>query len=314
MTDAIEKSKTRRKPWTAVILSAILPGLGHIYCGQIVIGIILMFAVSLFFPVLIFDTNRVKPTSTGIEYPLLLMFSAMTVFIGIVAMVDSYRQARRTRYDYQLKDYNRWYVYVALTVIFCGGGIGYSLQIRDKYIEAFYVPADSMVPTIFNGDRILASKTAYRTADPERGDIVLFPNPDDRQQNYIKRVVALAGDTVEIKDSQLYVNDVKLEINKVRDLTFDTRTGKADGAVFLENNNGVEYEVLIADKIGDKPIPAQDFAKTAVPKYCCFVLGDNRNHSRDSRHFGPIPLSSLRGKFGYLYFANGDFSRVGRLK
>ncbi|MCD6393483.1 MAG: hypothetical protein J7M40_08240, partial [Planctomycetes bacterium] len=112
MTDAIEKSKTRRKPWVAVVLSAILPGLGHIYCGQIVIGVALMFAVSLFFPVLIFDTNRVKPTTADAQNCLLIMFSLMTVFVGIVAMIDSYRQARRTRYDYELKDYNKWFVYL----------------------------------------------------------------------------------------------------------------------------------------------------------------------------------------------------------
>ena len=165
MNDTIIESKTRRKPWTAVMLSAILPGMGHIYCGQIVIGISLMFATSFFFPVLLFDTHRVKPTSEGVAMGLLFMFGMMTVLIGIVALVDSYRQARRTRIDYELKDYNRWYVYLMLIVIFCGGGIGYSLQIRDKYIEAFYLPTDSMVPTFFNGDRVIADKTAYQASE-----------------------------------------------------------------------------------------------------------------------------------------------------
>ncbi len=314
MTDTIEKSKTRRKPWTAVILSAILPGLGHIYCGQIVIGIALMFATSLFFPVLLFDTHRVKPTSSGIEYGLLLMFSLMTVLIGLVAMIDSYRQARRTRYDYELKDYNRWYVYLALTVIFCGGGIGYSLQIRDKYIEAFSIPTNSMVPTIRHGDRILANKTAYRQTDPKRGDIVLFANPDNRHQNYIKRIVALAGDTVEIKNSQLYVNDKKLEIKKNRPLAFSTKQVKAKGTVFTEKNDGAEYEIFLADEIDDNDVPPQNFEKMTVPKYTCFVLGDNRNHSHDSRNFGPIPLTSVRAKFGYLYFPGSDWSRFGPVK
>ncbi len=314
MTDAIEKSKTRRKPWTAVMLSAILPGMGHIYCGQIVIGIGLMFATSLFFPVLIFDTHRVKPTSEGVEIGLLLMFSVMTVLVGIVALVDSYRQARRTRYDYQLKDYNRWYVYVALTVIFCGGGIGYSLQIRDKYIEAFSVPTWSMAPTIFSGDRVLANKTAYRLADPERGDIVLFANPDNRRQNYIKRVVALAGDTVEIKDGHLYINDKKLERTQLDPLTFKTSQGNVKGTVFLEKNNSAEYRIFLADEIAGSTPPTEDLEKLTVAKYSCFVLGDNRLSSRDSRHFGPIPLTSVRGKFGYLYCPARNWSRFGPIK
>jgi len=314
MTDAIEKSKTRRKPWVAVVLSAILPGLGHIYCGQIVIGVALMFAVSLFFPVLIFDTNRVKPTTADAQNCLLIMFSLMTVFVGIVAMIDSYRQARRTRYDYELKDYNKWFVYLALVVIFCGGAVGYSLQIRDKYIEAFYVPADSMVPTIFNGDRVLANKTAYRAADPRPGDIVLFANPDYRQQNYIKRVVALAGDTVEIREGQLYINDKKLQRTQLDPLTFKTSQGDAKGTVFLEKNNGAEYRIFLADEIdGQLPQP-KDLEKLTVPKYCCFVLGDNRLSSRDSRHFGSIPITSVRGKFGYLYFPSRNWSRFGTVK
>ena len=314
MTDAIEKSKTRRKPWVAVVLSAILPGLGHIYCGQIVIGVALMFAVSLFFPVLIFDINRVKPTTTDAQNGLLIMFSLMTILVGIVALIDSWRQARRTRYDYQLKDYNRWYIYVALTVIFCGGGIGYSLQIRDKYIEAFYFPTDSMVPTIFNGDRAVANKTAYRAADPARGDIVLFANPDYRQQNYIKRVVALAGDTVEIKDGQLYVNEKQLQRTQLDPLTFKTKQGDAKGTVFLENNNGAEYRIFLADEIaGESPQP-KDLERLTVPKYCCFVLGDNRLYSRDSRQFGSIPITSVRAKFGYLYFTTRNWSRFGTLK
>ena len=308
MDDTIVESKTRRKPWTAVMLSAILPGMGHIYCGQIVIGVALMFATSLFFPVLIFDTHRVKPTSEGVEMGLLFMFGMMTVLVGIVALLDSYRQARRTRIDYELKDYNRWYVYLMLIVIFCGGGVGYSLQIRDKYIEAFSVPAWSMAPTIQNGDRVLADKTAYLGSDPERGDVVLFMNPDGRRQNYIKRVVAVAGDTVEIRDGQVYVNDEVLERREVRKASFNTGDGPSSGAVFVEKIDGSEYEIFVAEAAGG------DFAKITVPKYCCFVLGDNRNGSRDSRDFGPIPLSSVRGKFGFLYFPSGDWSRFGRVK
>jgi signal peptidase I len=314
MTDAIEKSKTRRKPWIAVVLSAILPGLGHIYCGQIVTGVVLMFMVSLFFPVLIFDTNRVKPTTADAQTGLLLMFSLMTILVGVGALIDSYRQARRTRYDYELKDYNKWFVYLALVVIFCGGAVGYSLQIRDKYIEAFIVPADSMVPTIFNGDRILANKTAYHTADPQPGDIVLFSNPDNRHQNYIKRVVALAGDTVEIKDGQLYINDKKLERTQLDPLTFNTNQGDAKGTVFLEQNNGAEYRIFLADEINGKTPPTEDLEKLTVDKYCCFVLGDNRLSSRDSRNFGPIPITSVRAKFSYLYFPSRNWSRFGPIK
>ena len=84
--------------------------------------------------------------------------------------------------------------------------------------------------------------------------------------------------------------------------------------MFLEKNDGAEYEIFLADEIDDNDVPPQNFEKITVPRYTCFVLGDNRNHSRDSRQFGPIPLTSVRGKFGYLYFPGSDWSRFGPVK
>ena len=168
--------------------------------------------------------------------------------------------------------------------------------------------------TFFNGDRVIADKTAYLGSDPERGDVVLFMNPNNRRENYIKRVVAIAGDTVEIREGQLYVNDEMLERREVRALTVDTIPGACKGSVFVERDKDSEYEIYLCETIDGKIAPVGDFEKITVPKYCCFVLGDNRNSSLDSRHFGSIPLSSVRGKFGFLYFPNRDWSRFGPVR
>jgi len=154
-----------------------------------------------------------------------------------------------------------------------------------------------MYPTILPNDRVIAVKNAYQTADPQRGDMVLFVYPDDRRIFYIKRVVALAGDRVEVKSGNLYVNGVELPRESIGPATTSSDNKTSTGEVFYENNNGAKYRIFISPEK-----PAADFGPITVPKYDCFVMGDNRNDSRDSRYFGPIAVTSLKGKFEYRYW------------
>ncbi len=135
--------------------------------------------------------------------------------VKLATIIDSIYLARRTKTHYELKDYNRWYVYVLLVFIVTGGAIGSGLYLRDQGLEVFIVPASSMYPTIFPGDRLLANKTVYSRSDPQIGDVVLSPDPNNRRQNFVKRIVALAGDTVEINKSKLHVNGQKLGREKI---------------------------------------------------------------------------------------------------
>lgn len=166
------------------------------------------------------------------------------------------------------------------------------------------------------GDRFLANKLAYKNSDPKRGDLVVFINPENRRQNYIKRIVAAAGDTVEIKDNELYVNNQQLKRQKLPQSVLDNIRIKVNGEslegdVFYEINGDAKYKIFLA-----KPPHNQaphDFAKITVLKYHCFVLGDNRNLSRDSRHVGPIPLATIKGRADYLYSPAKDWSRFGKI-
>ncbi|MHC4750841.1 MAG: signal peptidase I [Planctomycetota bacterium] len=168
--------------------------------------------------------------------------------IQLTAIIDSACLANRMRADYQLKDYNRWYVYLLLVLIVSGGTIGSGLYLRNQGLEAFRVPAASSYPTIVPDDRILANKLAYKNHDPQRGDLVVFTNPEDRRINYIKRVVAIAGDTVEIKNSELYVNDRKLPRHELDDSALD-RIGVEihgkllKGNAYKEINSNAKYNI-----------------------------------------------------------------------
>lgn len=314
MSEDTLNTKNRRLPWLAVVLSWIMAGLGHIYCGRFVKGLIFTFLVCIFIPVF-FGTLSVGPSSVRII--VIILSFTISVLIWLIAVIDSWHTAKHTSASYTLKDYNRWYVYVLLVLMGTGGSTQIAFNIRTTLLEAFRVPAASVYPTIIPNDRILANKLAYKNKDPERGDLIVFLNPEDRRQNYIKRVIAVAGDTVEMKDGQLFINDKQLQRQKVVQSELDgirIEVGgePLEGDVFEETNGDARYKIFLAGPPHDQG--AADFEKMTVPGHHCFVLGDNRNLSYDSRNFGPVPLATVKGKADYLYWPAKEWSRFGRIK
>jgi signal peptidase I len=241
----------------------------------------------------------------------------ISLVVWLAAIIDSWYTAKHTSVSYTLKDYNHWYVYLLLVLMGTGGSTQTAFNIRETLLEAFRVPAASVYPTIVPNDRILANKLAYKNKDPKRGDLIVFLNPEDRRQNYIKRVIAIAGDTFEIKDGQLYINDEQLQRQKLAQSSLDNIKVEVngeplDGDVFEENNGDAQYKIFLAGPPHNQA--SITFAKMTVPEHHCFVLGDNRNLSHDSRHFGPVPLATIIGRADYLYWPAQDWSRFGRIK
>jgi signal peptidase I len=311
MTELTADKKHRRKPLTAIVLSLIMPGLGHVYCGRIVRGIILAFLSSIFIPV-IFGTLSVSQYSVRIVVIIVSLFASLVVWL--VAIIDSWYTARHTADNYTLKDYNRWYVYIILILMSTGSSTQIAFNVRASLVEAFRITAVSMHPTIVYGDRFLANKIAYNNSDPERGDVIVFKSPENRRSNWVKRVVAIAGDTVEMKDNELYINGQKLERESVGQSSCDSLKGAVQGELFLERNGQTEYKIFLADIDKEKMDFIADFPQTTIPKNHCFVLGDNRNLSRDSRHFESVPLATIKGKADYLYWPAKSWSRFGRIE
>ncbi|MHC4242127.1 MAG: signal peptidase I [Planctomycetota bacterium] len=313
MTEETLNIKHRRLPWLAVVLSWIMAGLGHIYCGRFAKGLIFTFLVCIFIPVF-FGALSVGPSSVRVMVIILSLL--ISIVIWLAAIIDSWHTAKHTSASYTLKDYNRWYVYVLLVLMGTGGSTQIAFNIRTTLLEAFRVPTASNYPTIVPNDRILANKIAYKHNDPKRGDLIVFLNPKDWRQNYIKRVIAIAGDSVEIKDGQFYVNDKQLQRQKLAQSTlnnirFEIRGEPLEGDIFEETNGNAQYKIFLAEPPHNRT--STDFVKMTVPEHHCFVLGDNRNLSVDSRHFGPIPLATIKGRADYLYCPAKDWSRFGRI-
>jgi signal peptidase I len=228
-------------------------------------------------------------------YVLMSWFVVLNV-VWLYAVIDSWWVARRTNPAYQLKDYNRWYVYLILVTLWLPTTFNYAMLIRVGLYEAFYIPTNSMRPTIPSGTRVLADKLVYRTEPVRRGDVIVFVNPNDRRQRWIKRVVALSGETVEIKGGRLYVNGDALPLVLAEDAE---PAPDPECSMFWEENGQSEYQIIAP---ADETEADSDFAETLVPPGHCFVLGDDRVKSRDSRHVGPIPLIDVIGRADLIYF------------
>jgi signal peptidase I len=173
----------------------------------------------------------------------------------------------------------KWAVPLALVewVVLIGSALVIALLIKTFLFQAFYIPSESMRPTLNVGDRVLVNKMSYRLHDVNRGDIVVFetpPNADDANgtiKDLVKRVIALPGETIEARDGVVYINGRQLE------------------EPYL--SNGVRTCAP-----NSSPGTCTNFGPEEIPSDHVFVMGDNRAASKDSRVFHPIEESSIVGR------------------
>lgn len=190
------------------------------------------------------------------------------------------------------------------------------LVVRSALAEPFRIPSGSMVPTLEIGDHIVVSKFAYGLRvpftqvvvadmdEPARGDIIVFRYPPDPSQDYIKRIVGLPGDVVEVRNGTVLVNGVPAERERRGDFPFmdeDCRIEPQD--MHLENLFGVEHWTLSsADRAG----AWSNVLPTPVPAGEYFVMGDNRDNSADSRVWGTVPRENIKGR-AFAVWLSVDF-------
>jgi len=177
------------------------------------------------------------------------------------------------------------------------------LPFKSAIADWNWVPSGSMKPTILEGDLVLVNKLAYdlkfpftlfRLASwshPERGDIVVFFSPHDGTR-LVKRVVAIAGDTVELRENVLYLNGAALEYNTVNPHPFATEVYEDPLAIVAQEQSvdGSHWVMALPSRRA-----ARNFAPTLVPEGKCFVMGDSRDNSFDSRFFGLVDQRQIVG-------------------
>lgn len=164
-----------------------------------------------------------------------------------------------------------------------------ALFIRTFIVQAFKIPSGSMIPTLQIGDHILVNKLAYGVRIPiwghylvdfkkaQRGDVIVFIFPEDRSKDFIKRVIGVAGDTVEIRGKKVYVNGQRID----------------DPHAHFEGDDPQSIGLGSRD----------DYGPIKVPENQLFVMGDNRDRSYDSRFWGFVNLDDVRGKAFLIYWS-----------
>ncbi|MBD5607929.1 MAG: signal peptidase I [Desulfovibrio sp.] len=187
------------------------------------------------------------------------------------------------------KDKPLWREYGEALIV----ALAIALFIRTFIVQAFKIPSGSMLETLQIGDHLLATKFAYgikipftdkylfRGDDPQRGDVVIFPYPNDPDVDYIKRIVGAPGDVIEIRDKQFYRNGQPIR----------------EGYVIHTDPDGIEP---VRDNYGPVTIPADKY----------FVMGDNRDNSMDSRFWGLVDRDSIKAKAWRIYWSWGDLSDI----
>jgi len=260
----IKRRAVLRKGFVVGLLSFLVTGLGHVYIGRARRG---------------FHFLAGDVLLTAFSFSSKLLFSPMGLAFIIVlgpvyklaVIIDSVILNRKQG-SFSLKSYNRLSVYIGVAVL--AASLSMTVSSIFPRAKAFKIPGPSMSPALLPGDHILTDKWAYCDGAPVRGDVIVFRYPRDRQMDFVKRCTAIAGEEIELRNRDLFINGIRVE---------------EPYAFFKDLKN---------------TLPKRDnFGPYTVPEGQFFVLGDNRDNSNDSRFWGPVEREDIKGKVRIIYWS-----------
>lgn len=172
------------------------------------------------------------------------------------------------------------------------------LLIRAFLVQAYNIPSGSMKPTLLVGDFILVNKLVYRFSEPQRGDIVVFKWPLNPNIDFIKRIIGMPGDTIEVRGEKVFLNGQEVPLRLIESMEEDGITKLIYEEVLP---NGLKHKIALYDS----PLIERRNVYIKIPEGYYFVMGDNRDNSEDSRYWGLLPKENIVGKAFVIYFS-GD--------
>ncbi|WP_373541745.1 signal peptidase I [Chamaesiphon sp.] len=261
--------KETKDAWVAVFLSGFLPGLGHIYLKRWLLSIVFMLTALVTF----YGTRSAQGA-------IAISFTILRFIFGLLTVYFAYTSTPVRR------DVSRAWIGILIAGLFGIPSIVVAFAVRTFVAEARYIPAGSMQPTLAIDDRLIINKLIYHYHAPERGDIIVFnPTAQLEKENFkdafIKRIIGIPGDRIDVKDGKVYVNGNVLDENYLNEA------------------------------------PAYNWSSTAltpdsiIPEGNYLVLGDNRNNSYDSHYWGFVPKNKIIGKATQRFW---PFNRIGAVK
>lgn len=198
--------------------------------------------------------------------------------------------------------------------------------IRSSVIEAFKIPSGSMIPTLLIGDHIFVNKFAYgfkipfsdlflddpvylaKREPPQAGDIIVFKYPGDESLYYIKRVVGVPGDSVEVRNKVLFINGKEImrrkadaaDIAKTFEYLKDSPQYRESSIEVFREKLGYTDHLMMTDK---QQLFTENFGPKTVPADSYFAMGDNRDYSNDSRFWGFVPMRNIKGRAMFIWLS-----------
>lgn len=278
LKDLDEKGEiSPRSPIKAFLFSILCPGLGQQYAGDLIRGIALYVAL-----IVLSWVSAILFMLIGSRISIILFAVPVAGFLFIA--YDAYKCASKQPIDYKMRWYNRKGIYLGVfLLLLVTVNPLMDFIVGRNVVRAYMVHTASMVPTLLEHDLLLVNKLAYKVSSPSRGDIVLIMFGKGRHSGVTKviddelllRVVALPSETVEMRGNEVLVNGMKLDEPYARYETSLVYSGSGENS----------------------------FTPQRVPENSYFVLGDNRNHSLDSRVFGFIDKERLGGKITKVFWS-----------
>lgn len=278
----------RPRPWLATLLSLLVVPVGMLYLQRPRLALLYLLA-SILLPVAAVGMLAFVDVSAAVA--LIVATWAVSIFGAVHAFrIGGAASATRRRW------YSRWYGLISVVLLFYFG----VLTFRSFCYEPFRLPSDAMFPTLTDGSFMFVKKWGYGdygsmgvrfvrtepTAEIKRGEIVLFRlSQKIGDVVYVKRVIGLPGDRVQCSGDRLIIND--------RPVPIASPESRGVYRFAVETLDGVSFPVA---HLPARPAPGCDLV---VPERHYFMLGDNRDNSRDSRHFGPIPSGQLVGRMAF---------------
>ena len=187
---------------------------------------------------------------------------------------------------------------------------------RKNYIQAFRIPTGSLKPTLLQGDFILVDKYSPTNPTPKQSDWIVFKYPLDTKIDYIKRCIAIGGQTVEIKEDKVYIDENPEGKLEKLEQKYDSEEGRN---ICIYSVISSQNKTYLIQQYADSKMKQAEFGPVVVPQDCYFVLGDNRDNSADSRSWGSVPEKNIVGRGGLIYFSwdkNSQkirWSRIGKI-
>jgi signal peptidase I len=264
-----------REPLLGLLLTIVLPGLGHVYAKQLLRAIVAFVVVIA--PAAGLVWYFVQP---GVKIspfwfiPFLVPFAAQ-----VLVAADAYRQVVKFNRSHQyVRTLSPWImallgcgiVSAVIAVNFAYVGISFILN---SFVMPYRTPPNSMAPTIYENERVFIDLNAYKRSGPSRGSVILYRSPEIRGRVYIHRVMGLPGESVELKDHRVVINGKPLKEPWCERIRYYNR-----------------------GKFGQKKKPV------TVPKDSYFVVGDASASSNDSRFWGFVPKANLIGRVFKIYY------------